>query len=546
MRPALAAAILFLACGTGVGGDTPNTGTGGKDKAARKIAAAIDKHITADWTARGIKPAPLADDEEFCRRVYLDIIGRIPKVSEVRAFAADPGADKRWKLVETLLSKPGYANHMAEAIRAAWLPETISDQFKSFLGENYEAYLRRKLAVGVPLDQIVKETLTADVQVGQRGRIAFTQNADSDSQALQFFYQALEAKPENLGSMVTRALLGVKLECAQCHDHPFAPYTREQFWQFAAFFGEFTPLPPVGPSFVGPLQPQYAKNRITIPGNAKGGNPKQVSARFLDDSAPVWNEQRTPRQELAEWIGSANNPYFARNVVNRVWHQYFGVGIVEPIDEPGDANPPSHPELLDELATAFRDSGFDLRVLVKGITGSRAYQLTSKLTHPTQADPRRFARMNMKGLTGSQIFDSFVTATGVRVNPNGNVNRFDTTTGGVNRFSYQSLFPIPQKPAETQTSILQALTVMNGRLVADQTSIEKGEVLGAIADAPFLTTDKKVEALFLAALTRKPTDEEKEKFGSYVERGGPSGDKNKALADAFWVLLNSTEFLFNH
>jgi hypothetical protein len=336
------------------------------------------------------------------------------------------------------------------------------------------------------------------------------------------------------------------LECAQCHDHPFAPYTREQFWQFAAFFGEFTPLPPVGQSFVGPLQPQYAKNRITIPGNAKGGNPKQVSARFLDDSAPVWNEQRTPRQELAEWIGSANNPYFARNVVNRVWHQYFGVGIVEPIDEPGDANPPSHPELLDELATAFRDSGFDLRVLVKGITGSRAYQLTSKLTHPTQADPRRFARMNMKGLTGSQIFDSFVTATGVRVNPNGNVNRFDTTTGGVNRFSYQSLFPIPQKPAETQTSILQALTVMNGRLVADQTSIEKGEVLGAIADAPFLTTDKKVEALFLAALTRKPTDEEKEKFGSYVERGGPSGDKNKALADAFWVLLNSTEFLFNH
>ena len=547
MRPALAAILLALTPVVGLTADTPVTGGGGQNKLARKISAAIDHRLAADWASRGIKAAPVADDEEFCRRVYLDVIGRIPKVSEVRAFAADTDKDKRAKLVDTLMKKPGYSTRLAETIRAAWLPETISDQFKTFLGENYEGYLRRKLAAGVSLDAIVKETLTTDVQVGQRGRIAFTQNADPDQQALQFFYQALESKPENLGSMVTRALLGVKLECAQCHDHPFAPYSREQFWQFAAFFAEFTPLPPVGPNFVGPLEPQHTKNRLTIPGVVtKDGSAKQVSARFMDGTTPAWKPEKSPRQELADWIVSPKNPYFARNVVNRVWQQYFGVGLIDPIDEPGDGNPPSHPELLDDLAAGFLDAEFDLRILIQGITGSLAYQLTSRLTHPTQSDPRRFTRMNVKGLNGSQIFDSFVTATGVRTDGNMAATRLDPGGTGVSKFSYRSLFPIPQKPIETQTSILQALTVMNGRLVADQTSVENGEVLGAIADAPFLTTEKKVEALFLAALTRKPTDEEKEAFGSYVERGGPSGDKNKSLADVFWVLLNSTEFLFNH
>jgi hypothetical protein len=333
----------------------------------------------------------------------------------------------------------------------------------------------------------------------------------------------------------------VKLECAQCHDHPFAPYSRTQFWQFAAFFAEFTPLPPTGPNFVGPLEPQHNKNRLVIPGLNK-----EVTARFMDGTAPEWTARRSPRQELADWVLDPKNPAFARNTVNRVWQQYFGVGLLDPVDEPGDANPPSHPKLLDELTKAFADAEYDLKLLVRGLTASRAYQLTSRQTDESQADPRRFARMNLKGLNGGQIYDSFVVATGLRSNLPPNQPQPFQPNDTPNRFAYRTLFPIPLKPIETQTSILQALTVMNGRLVADQTSVAGGETLGAIADAPFLDTGGKVEALFYAALTRKPTPEEKEKFTSYVDRGGPSGDKNKALADVFWVLLNSTEFLFNH
>lgn len=544
MRCTWAGLAILVASAAASADDKPlSTNKSDSPKAVRRIAAAVDKHLADDWKARKVTPAPLADDEEFCRRVYLDVLGRIPKVSEVRSFSEDATPDKRAKLVETLLGKPGYAANTAAHLRAAWLPETVSDQFKIFQGNQYEQYLTRKLAANTPLDKIVRQTLTADVAVGPRGRVGFVaqQNQDPDLLAIQNFYQALEAKPENLGATTTRAFLGFKLECAQCHDHPFAPYTRTQFWQFAAFFAEFTPLPPTGPSFVGPLEPQHNKNRLVIPGLNK-----EVTARFMDGTAPEWTARRSPRQELADWVLDPKNPAFARNTVNRMWQQYFGVGLLDPVDEPGDANPPSHPKLLDELTRAFTDAEYDLKLLVRGITASRAYQLTSRQTDDTQADPRRFARMNLKGLNGGQIYDSFVVATGLRSNaPQPNQPVFQPTDTP-NRFAFRTLFPIPQKPIETQTSILQALTVMNGRLVADQTSVAGGETLGAIADAPFLDTAGKVEALFYATLTRKPTPEEKEKFTSYVDRGGPSGDKSKALADVFWVLLNSTEFLFNH
>lgn len=512
-------------------------------KKVAAITAAIDRHLTADWSARNIKPAAEADDAEFCRRVYLDIIGRIPKVSEVRAFEADTATDKRAKVVELLLSKPSHATHFASVARSKWLPETLTDFQTMYLGQQFEDWLKRRYSQNMKMDEVVRTILTAEVFLGQRGQFQPRQPNrayDADQYAIQAFYQSSQSKPENLGSTVTRAFLGVKLECAQCHDHPFAPYTREQFWQFAAFFGEFTPLPPTGPSFVGPLKPQADKNTLAI-----GGTGKRVTAKFMDGTSPTWTDVKSPREELADWVTAPENPYFARNLANRLWAQLFGVGIVDPIDEPSDSNPPSHPELLDALAKAYADCGFDQRVMIRGIVASKAYNLTSKISHPSQGEARRFARMNVKSLTGHQIYDSLATATGVRDNQPRNQAYYDQG-GAVTRFSIKTLFPDPPKPTETQTSILQALAMMNGKLTAEQTSLDKSEILAAVLDAPFLDTEKRLETLFFTALTRKPTPEEREKLASYVDRGGPSGDKKRALADVFWVLLNSPEFLFNH
>jgi hypothetical protein len=514
-----------------------------KDELVRRLTAAIDRHLAADWEAQRITPAPQADDAEYVRRVYLDLVGRAPRVAETRAFLADRSADKRAHLVGRLLATPTFAQHFAATARADWLPQTLTDFRSQFQGNQFEDWLRQQYAADTPLDELARKVLTASVAVGQRGRVAFDrpQEGNRDELAIANFYQANDVKPEELAATVTRVFLGVKLECAQCHDHPFAPYTKDQFWQFAAFFGEFTPLPPVSPSFVGPLRPQYEFNRLTIPNTTR-----TVTAVFFNGDSPEWSPDRSPRRELADWLTAATNPYFARNLANRTWAHFFGIGIVEPVDEPGSENPPSHPALLDELAAGLAEAKFDQQVLIRAIVASEAYNLTSRQTHETQSDPRRFARMPLRGLTADQIYDSFLAATGARDQTPRN-QRFFNPQDAAGRGAFRNLFQrAAVKTTESQTSILQSLMMMNGRQVADQTSLNASDVLAAVIDAPFLDTEGRVEALFLAALTRKPTPAERDQYTSYVERGGPSGDQKKALADVFWVLLNSTEFLFNH
>lgn len=514
-----------------------------KDALAKKLSAAIDRHLEADWTARGIKPAATADDQEYVRRAYLDVIGRIPHVAEVTAFVADKAGDKRAKLVTRLLTMPAYARHFAYTTRQEWLPQTSTDIRFSFNGTQFEAWLQTQYRKNAAADAIVRDVLTVKVTEGMARfrNIDVEGGGDSANARIGAFYQANEGRPENLAAAATRLFMGVKLECAQCHDHPFQTYTKEQFWQTAAFFGEFAALPPVPPSFVGPLQPQYNKNQITIPNSET-----TLVATFFNGTRPEWSEERTPRQELAAWLTAKDNPFFAKNLANRMWARFFGVGLIDPIDEPGDANPPSHPALLDDLAKGFAESGFDNHTLIRAITGSRAYQLTSKLSHPTQADPRRFAKMAMKGLNGGQIFDSFVIATGLKNSKQLMDETSDDFRDRTIRGKFLKMYPVGSKAIETQTSILQALLMMNGKQMAEQTTVETSETLAAVADAPFLTTGERIDTLFLAVLNRTATDEEREKYASYVDRGGPTGDKQKAIADVFWALLNSTEFLFNH
>jgi Protein of unknown function (DUF1553)/Protein of unknown function (DUF1549) len=513
---------------------------------ADAIAALIDRHLAADWAARGIKPAAPAEDAEFVRRVYLDLVGRAPKASETRDFIDDPNPEKRRVLVDRLLTMPGHATHFASVTRAAWLPQTLTNIQFAGAGVQFETWLRGKFRENAPADEVVRRLLTAKLTVNaQNPQFRFVQGdgTDPDSFNLAGFYQANEARAENVGSAVSRLFLGVKLECAQCHDHPFAPYTREQFWEFAAFFADMNPLPATRPGFVGPVRPQSDKNRISIP-----NTDKKVTARFFDGTDPDWSDERTPRQELAQWLTRPDNPFFARNMANRMWAHFFGYGIIDPVDEPGDNNPPSHPELLAELGRAFAAAKFDNRVLIRGIVRSQAYQLSSKLTHPSQASGRTFARMNLKGLTPSQLFDSLVAATGHREPAFMRQNQFNFNAQPNNpRSQFVNRFSSNEKSTEASTTILQALMLMNGQFITDVTSLEKGEVIAAIADVPGWDTRQRVTALFLTTFARNPTPEELEKFASYVERGGANGNNpKKALADVFWVLLNSPEFLFNH
>jgi len=512
---------------------------------ADAIAGIIDRHLAADWQARGIQPTAPASDAEFCRRVYLDLVGRAPKVSELRAFLDDTEPKKRETLVEKLFTLPSHASHLAAVTRAAWLPQTVTNQQFFFFGSQFEVFLRKRYAENTPADLTVRKLLITPLRVnGANGNQRFIQADpnDPESQSLIGFYQANEVKPENAGAAISRLFLGVKLECAQCHDHPFAPYTKEQFWEFAAFFAELNALPNRRPSDTAPAGPQADKNRLNIP-----NTDKQVIAKFFDGTSPEWNEVMNPRQELAIWLTKPQNPYFAGNLANRMWAHFFGLGILDPVDEPGENNQPSHPALMEELGRAFAAAKFDNRTLMRGIIRSRAYQLTSKLSHPTQTNPRSFARMNLKGLTPAQLFDTLVAATGYRENPQFKNAQFAFFPQANNpRSLFLNRFASTDKPTEASTTILQALMLMNGDFVDSQTASERAEILAAIFEIPGWDTKKRVETVFLTALARMPSPEELEKFASYVDRAGADDKKRLALGDVFWVLLNSPEFLFNH
>lgn len=503
---------------------------------AREASARIDKLLAERWAKDNVKPAELADDAEFMRRVYLDLTGRIPRASEARTFLADTSSDKRVKLIEKLLDSPGYVNHFSNTWRALMLPEANNLRFLDF---NFAAWVGKQVRDNVPYDQMVREVLTAPVTFQGGRNFAFGQPGNGPTPIA--FYQAGEYKPENLAASTARIFLGVKLECAQCHDHPFAKHTRKQFWELAAFYAGITAQGQNG--FFNATGEKADVHEIQMPGTEK-----MIQARFPDGVEPKWTEGVSGRKALAAWVASGNNPYFARAAVNRTWAHFFGIGLVDPVDEMGDENAASHPEILNGLEKEFVEHKFDTKFLIRAIVNSKAYQLSSRDPNAKPEDLRQFRRMSLKAMSGEQMFDSLALATGYRegVNPN---QRFAFNGQAGARADFLQKFATSGKRTEPQTSILQALTLMNGKFVGDATDssdLEKTETLGAVADAPFLDTAGKIEVLYLSTLSRQPRTEELKKMVEYVESGGPRKENRAALSDVFWALLNSTEFIVNH
>ncbi len=503
---------------------------------ARAMAGRIDAHLAARWQRDKVTPAPLADDAEFVRRAYLDLTGRIPSVAEARRFLKDQSSDKRARLIERLLDSPGYVTHMTHVWRALLLPESDSNYELLYLRPGFELWLRERFQDNVGYDKIVRQLVTLPFGTGRDAMQAYQEMQDPSKATPVAFYMAREGKPENLAAATARLFLGARLECAQCHDHPFARWKREQFWGLAAFYAGLQR--PRGQGFYGPISEALDRREMAIP-----GTDRVVQANFLDGSEPRWKYKTGPRVTLADWMTSAENPYFARAAANRMWAHFFGLGIVEPVDDFNDENKPSHPEILDDLARDFANHDFDLKYLIRSITLTKAYQLTSAASDPSQEDPRQFSRVLVKGLTPEQLYDSIVQATGYRDPTPANQRLYDFQSP---RAVFVSKFSAQEKRTEYHTSIPQALALMNSQLMADATSLKRSETLAAVTEAPFLDTGAKVEALFLASLSRKPRPEEAERLTKYVNDGGAAKDKKKALADVFWALLNSPEFILNH
>jgi hypothetical protein len=511
-----------------------------EDKDVRALADRIDQRIAAGW-GPDVKPAPAAAAAEFFRRVHLDLAGRIPSVTEIRDFLEDDRPDKRRIWVDRILAgaaddssyRDAHVNHFANVWRAALLAQT--NQQALFQQPALEQWLRQRLKGGAGYDQLVRELLTQPTAGNPGLPVAIGTPGDASPVA---FFQANEFRPENLAGSTARLFLGVSLECAQCHNHPFAEWTREQFWEYAAFF---TDVPQPGrPGQAAQPAARLQRGEIKIMGTEK-----VVKARFLDGSEPQWEGAGT-RPTLVEWMTSSKNPYFARAAVNRMWAYFFGTALVGQSETGRDEGPTAHAQLLDELARAFADHKFDVKFVIRAITTSQTYQRTSAVSHPSHKNARLLARMPLRGLTPEQLFDSLAVATEYQ-EPPGAGDPFIALRGNPQspRGQFLAKFPGQEERTDYQTSILQALYLMNNEFIAERTSAKSNRTLATLA-AQRTSTARKVESLYLVVLSRKPRPEESERFVKFVDAGAAAGDAGKALADVFWVLLNSPEFLLNH
>jgi hypothetical protein len=513
---------------------------------AAKLAGEIDRQLARRWVEAKVEPAPRSSDAEFLRRVYLDLAGRIPSVAETRSFLADVQADRRQRLIERLLASPRYAVHFAAVYRTLLIPEAGNNFLVRFQQGNFEDWLKQRLASNAGYDDLARRILTAKIDPGAGfGGLGF-----GGEPSPLAFYSAKEYKPENLAAGAARVFLGVRVECAQCHNHPFADWKREQFWSFAAFFSGIESQQ--AGDVIVPKQDVTDKKELTVPGTQT-----VVQARFLDGSQPKLGKSVATRGVLADWLVSGSNPYFARAAVNRTWAYFFGTGLVEPVDEMiGSGTTSSHPDLLNLLAREFAAHHFDLKYLIRAVTLSEAYQRTSAGTDQGQGAPALFARMPLRGLTPEQLFDSLALATGIRDGLDAKEGLLESLTGKPSlRAQMLTKFANTSERATlAQTSILQALTLMNGKLVADATSLERSETLAALLDAPFLDTADRIETLYLAALSRPPTARERDRMLAFVNESmrAAKDDRERttayghAVADVFWALLNSSEFSLNH
>jgi hypothetical protein len=532
----------------------------------RPVVEAIDRAIDGRLSAANQTAAPEADDAEFLRRATIDITGQIPSVATARAFLDDTAPDKRTKLVDGLLANPNYGRRFGSVWRRLIQPKPAAGGKPQT--DRFTPWMADQLNAGRGWNEIVRELMTTEADLARDGRAYF----------LQVNSESFEPKPNLLAASTARLFLGVQLGCAECHDHPFAEWKQTEFWNLAAFYGRLHKRSKS--DFTWTEEGSTAGAEITIPDNGGKAAGQVVPARFLGGKAPQGDARQpagsqpviphfngtTPlRGVLADWITARDNPYFARAAVNRLWAHFFGHGLVEPLDGFQADYTASHPEALDKLAAEFVAADYDLRHVIRIITSTRAYRRTSrpaagKEPHAEQPAADLLARMNVKVLDADTLYDALTAAVNADLTTRGpqmiDASNGSSSTGStagkkmvkVSRPEPMSIGPRDEfvgffrsaageaGPTNYAHGVPQLLRLMNADLLNVGTPAAKQ------AAASTATVDEKIEAMYLAALTRRPTDEQRKLIAEYVKEHGSS---EQAWSDVFWMLVNSSEFLVN-
>lgn len=502
-----------------------------------QIVSKINASLQTLWTASGVQPAEPASDQEMLRRVYLDLAGRTPTVNEVRQFLGDEEPQRYERLVDRLLASSDHDSHLATTWRMMLIPEGVDVSRLGGLSA-FDQWLAAQFQAEKPYDEIVRELLLAQGRLSKSGPL--------------LFYSALKLEAEKLASKTSRVFLGIRLECAQCHDHPFEPWTQEDFWSYAAFFAQISRPRGDLQSVSTVMQVRDVdRGEVMLPETETVVQPRLLgipldSSLSDGDSENVGVATQTGRRhQLAKWLTSPENPYFARATANRLWSLLFGRGIVDPVDDFGSQNQPVTPEVLEALASQLIDNDFDLQTVLRTIALSDAYRLSSASESEVPKRLEVFSQMQVKTLTAAQLFDCIAVATLMEEpDASGAMNGGFTRFGNAARDQFLQQFASPpSNRVDYLSGIPQALTLMNGPLIHSATGDRTSGVLQTL-DAPFFTDDQRIEVLFMATLSRPPRTDELAMLREMIVENGDQ--KRQALSDLLWALVNSAEFALNH
>lgn len=504
---------------TGSSPVAPSTGAG------EQQANFIDSLVDAKLAKLNIQPSALCSDEDFLRRAFLDIIGTLPKPDEVRKFLDDKQPNRRARLIDELLKRPEYADYLA--LKWSDLLRVERPTLGHAGAHSYYRWMRDSFATNKPFDRFARELVAAEGLL-------------RDQPAGHLFKSVKQ--PGEQAATISQVLLGVRIECAKCHHHPFDRWSQTDYFGMEAFFTQVS------------FKPTPQGEMLLAKDSGATNHPRTgatVFAHALAEPMPNKSPDGDRRKLLAEWMTSPKNPFFARNIVNRAWAHFLGRGLVEPVDDVRLTNPPTNPELLDALATKFVESGFDMQQLIRTITASRAYQRSAHPNSTNERDEQNYSRALLKRLDAEVLFDAVCQATGVPEKfsgvPEGSraIQLWDSQ---VNHY-FLKLFGRPVRATAceceraTEPSVSQVLHVLNSPELQLKLSHESGTIARLVRRYPS-DNSALVDELYLTVLSRLPTADEKSASMKYLQ--DHESTRRPAAEDLTWSLLNSLEFVFNH
>jgi hypothetical protein len=501
----------------------------------------IDEGIFENLRELQVPPASLCDDATYLRRVTLDIAGRLPLVDEVEAFIADTNADKRSHVVDRLLQTADYAVYFANKW-ASLLKNRRDDASDLNVNFAFHAWLRDSLLENKSYDQWVSQLLAASGNVIDNPPVAWYQRVRDSNQQVED---------------VAQLFLGVRLECARCHHHPFERWSQDDYYSFAAFFSRVGRKPSLGPE----RELIFHARGLAEAKNMRTG--EMLVPAALGDAIPRIDPDDDPRLALTEWMRRSDNRFFSKAVVNRYWKHFFKRGLIEPEDDIRDSNPPSNPKVLAALERYFIDSGFDLHELVRVIVNSNTYQLSSIVNQYNAADVQSFSHRYPSRLPAEVLLDAIDQLTGATTQfanlPLG-TRAVALPDNSYNKSSeFLTVFGRPDNASVCECERVQTSNLAQSLHMLNSTDLKrKLSVVGGRADR--LSRDlrpesEKIRELYLAAYAREPQPDELRTALEYLLASGPdtdspSGDPQLILRESYedllWAMINTKEFLFNH